>query len=56
MQNQKLQQSPIETNVQGNNVTCIHVAENRCMINGLVDVLKSINNIAFNNNLAINSL
>ena len=50
------QQSFIESNVQANNITQIHLAKNRQMINGLVDALKSINNITYNVNLAINSL
>ena len=56
MQNQNLQQSFIETNTQTNSITHIHLPKNRHMINRLVYTLKSLNNTAYNNNLAINSL
>ena len=42
-----------ETHAQANNITHILIAKNRHMINGLVDILKSINNTAYNNNFAI---
>ena len=56
MQNQNLQQSVTEMNTQANNIICIHLVNNRPMINGLVDALKSINNTTYANNLATNSL
>ena len=56
MQKQNLQQSFIKTNAKENNINCIHLAKKRYMINGVVAALKIINNTAYNNNLAINSL
>ena len=50
--NQNLQQLFIEMNTQANNITCISIAKNRYMINGLVDALKSINNSTYDNNMA----
>ena len=47
MQNQKLQQSLVETNVQTNHTSRIHLAKNRYMINILVDALKSINDTVY---------
>ena len=41
MQRQNLQQSFSESNAQTNNITGIHLAKNRHMINGLVGVLKA---------------
>ena len=50
MQKQDLQQSSIEF---ANTITYIQLAQNRHMTNELVDALKSINNIAYNSNLAV---
>ena len=44
MGNQDLQQSVIETNTRALNIIKIPLAKNRYMINGLVDIFKSINN------------
>ena len=56
MQNQNLQQSFIETTVQANNVTYIHLEENGHMTHILIDALKSINYLTHKNNMVINSL
>ena len=56
MQNQKFQQSLIESNSNDVNITRIYLARNRDMIDGLVDALKSINNTIYNNSLRIDSL
>ena len=55
MQNQNLQQSYIESNAQANDITHIHFAENRHIMNGLVDVLKSSKHTTHNSYIAINS-
>ena len=56
LQNQCLQQSFTESNMQAINITDIYLAKNRHMISGLVDALRSIDSNTYNNNLAINSL
>ena len=54
MQNQSPQQSFIGSNAQANNTTCILLATNRHMINGLT--LRTIDNTAYNNNLIIHNI
>ena len=43
IKNQKLHQSLIDSNVQMTNITRIHLAKSRHMINRLAGMLKSIN-------------
>ena len=56
MQNQSLQQSFIETNIQTKTTTYISLASGRHMIIRWVDALKSINNTIYTKNLAMNCL
>ena len=57
MQNENLLQSFVGNSAQANNITHIHLAKNRHMINGIrVDALKSINTTTYCNILLINSL
>ena len=56
MKNQNLQQSLIETNAKAKNITRTHLAKNRHMINGWVDVLKGMQNTVDHNNLASSRL
>ena len=56
MQNQNLQPPFIEINSQANYIAHIRLVKNRHMISGLVNVMESINNTAYHNNIFLNSL
>ena len=55
MQNQNLQQSFSESNALANDITNIHLAKNRFVLNGLVDALEGINHSTHNISIAMNS-
>ena len=56
MENQNLQQSLLEAQAKTLNITTIHLVNNRHMINGLVNALKSINTTVFHNKIEIQRL
>ena len=56
MQNETLKQSWTETNFYTFYIIRIHLAKHRHVINKLIDVLKSINDTAYNKSLAIDGL
>ena len=56
MENQDLQQSPIESNAWALNIIKNHLAKSRYMIYRLVDTLKSTTNTEYHSNLLIKRL
>ena len=56
MENQNLQQSVLEAHAKALNITTIHLANNRNMINGLVNALKSINTTVYHSKIEIQRL
>ena len=56
MQNQKIKQSWLETNIYGTNVTRIHLIKNGHIVNGLLVTSKRINDTVYQINLAMDSL
>ena len=56
MEIQNLQQSLLKTNAKAINITKCHLAQNRNMINGLVNALKSINTTVYHSSHTIQRL
>ena len=56
MQNKKFQQSFMETSIHTTDITINDLVKNRHKINGLVDVLKTINGIMYSNILVTGGL
>ena len=53
MENKKLQQSVLEANAKALNITTIHLTNDRHMILGLVNALKSINTMVYHSKIEI---
>ena len=56
MENSNLQQSVLEAHAKALNITAIHLANNRHMINGPVNSLKSINTTIYHSKIEIQRL
>ena len=56
MENQNLQQSLLEVYAMALHITTIHLTNNRHMINGLVNALKSINTTVYHSKIEIKKI
>ena len=56
MENQNLQQSVLEAHAKALNITTVHLANNRHMINGLINASKSINTTVYHSKIKIQRL